>query len=102
MAGSEIGPAHPTTFRVRITGRVQGVGFRAWVEREATRRGLDGWVRNTRDGAVEALFSSRTAADVTGMLADCRQGPPSAHVTDVTTDPSEENAGRGFRVLPTA
>ena len=43
------------TVRVTITGRVQGVGYRAWVEREASRRRLDGWVRNRRDGAVEAV-----------------------------------------------
>ena len=46
-----------TTVHVMVTGRVQGVGFRAWVEREARARRLGGWVRNRADGAVEAVFS---------------------------------------------
>ena len=57
--------------RVRITGRVQGVGFRYWVEREATDRGLDGWVRNRRDGSVEAVFQGEDAS-VQSMVRACR------------------------------
>jgi acylphosphatase len=86
--------------RVRITGRVQGVGFRAWVENEAIARGLDGWVRNTRDGSVQALFSGH-AADVAGMLTACREGPPMAIVNDIEIAETTDPAGRGFRVLPT-
>jgi acylphosphatase len=67
--------------QVVVAGRVQGVGFRAFVEREAARLGLAGWVRNLRDGSVEAVFSGE-AGDVEAMLTACRQGPRSALVTD--------------------
>jgi acylphosphatase len=64
---------------VLICGRVQGVGFRAWTEVTALERGLQGWVRNRRDGAVEALFSGLEAA-VAATIDDCRAGPPGARV----------------------
>lgn len=89
------------TVRVRIGGHVQGVGYRAWLEAEASARGLDGWVRNRRDGGVEALLSGDPAS-VAGMLAACREGPPAAAVTSVEPAETAEPAGRGFRVLPTA
>ena len=60
--------------RVRIEGSVQGVGFRYWTERVATELGLAGWVRNRRDGSVEALFCG-PAEDVAEMLERCRDGP---------------------------
>jgi acylphosphatase len=88
------------TVRVRITGRVQGVGYRVWVEGEAIARGLNGWVRNKRDGAVEALFSGDPTS-VADMLTACREGPPLAIVNAVELAESAEPAGRGFRVLPT-
>ena len=65
--------------RVRIEGRVQGVGYRYWTERVAGELGLTGWVRNRRDGTVEAVFSG-AADDVAEMLERCRDGPPSAQV----------------------
>ena len=58
---------------VRIEGRVQGVWFRGWTVDDATRLKLDGWVRNRRDGSVEALFAGRAQA-VDKMLAACRRG----------------------------
>ena len=64
---------------VVIRGQVQGVGFRAFVEDEATRRGIAGWVRNRRDGTVEAVFEGPAEA-VAGMIAACRNGPPGARV----------------------
>ena len=64
---------------VLIRGRVQGVGFRAWTEVTALERGLQGWVRNRRDGAVEALFSG-PETDVLAMIDDCQAGPPGARV----------------------
>lgn len=83
---------------VRIEGRVQGVWFRAWTEKTATGHGLSGWVRNRPDGSVQALFSGPTDA-VDRMLADCRDGPPLASVTDILTEPAEAPELSGFRVL---
>ena len=75
--------ALPRTLHVRITGRVQGVYYRAWTCRRAEALGLDGWVRNRRDGSVEAVFSGAPDA-IDMMLADCRTGPPDARVADVS------------------
>ncbi|MEX1109638.1 MAG: acylphosphatase [Dongiaceae bacterium] len=68
--------------RAVMTGEVQGVWFRAWTIEEATKRGLRGWVRNRRDGSVEALFAGDPAR-VDTMLAACREGPPMAQVENV-------------------
>jgi len=89
------------TVRVLITGRVQGVGYRAWVEWRATALGLHGWVRNRRDGAVEALFSGACGA-VENMLEQCRAGPSLARVRDVTAVEEGGTAPIGFKVLPIA
>jgi acylphosphatase len=92
--------------QVRITGRVQGVGYRYWVEQKATARGLEGWVRNRRDGSVEALFAG-PAGVVSDMIALCRRGPSSARVEAVTEEPVDADAlnlryaGERFSVLPT-
>ncbi len=59
---------------VSVRGQVQGVGFRAFVERHALRHGLDGWVRNRRDGSVEAVFAGSKSA-VEAMIAECHTGP---------------------------
>ena len=67
---------------VRISGRVQGVSFRAWTERRATSLGLSGWVRNLANGDVEAVFSG-PAEDVEAMVAECRQGPRLARIEHV-------------------
>lgn len=64
---------------VVIRGRVQGVGYRAWAEVTALERGLQGWVRNRRDGAVEAVFGG-PEDEVAAMIAQCRRGPPGARV----------------------
>ena len=64
---------------VLIRGRVQGVGFRAWTEVTALERRLQGWVRNRRDGAVEALFIG-LEIDVLSMIEECRFGPHGARV----------------------
>ena len=90
-----------------ITGRVQGVGYRAWVEYQATASGLDGWVRNRKDGSVEAVFAGNAKA-VADMVALCRHGPPSARVTALINESAGEDqlnlrrVGEGFSVLPTA
>ena len=86
---------------VRIEGRVQGVWFRAWIVDEATRRELEGWVRNRRDGSVEALFSG-PAREVDNMVLACRRGPPAAVVGNVTVSPSAAPASPGFHQIPTA
>ncbi len=85
--------------RVRITGRVQGVWFRAWTEAEARERALDGWVRNRRDGSVEALFHGPEDV-VDRMLAACRVGPPAARVADVAAVEAEAPEVAGFTVRP--
>jgi len=84
---------------VRITGRVQGVGYRAFVEREAVARGLSGWVRNRRDGSVEAVFSGAPAI-VEAMIAACREGPLLAHVDAVERLGELPPLDGPFRVAP--
>lgn len=84
---------------VRITGVVQGVGYRAWTEHAARSRGLDGWVRNRRDGSVEAVIAGDEAS-VEDMLRALRAGPPSSEVDEVIAE-AAEMPGAGFRVLST-
>lgn len=67
---------------VMLRGRVQGVGYRAWCAREAERRGLLGFARNRRSGAVEAVFAG-PADEVEAMLAACRTGPAVARVDEM-------------------
>ena len=71
-----------TVRHVILRGRVQGVGFRVWTEHMALRHGLEGFVRNRRDGSVEAAFAG-APQDVEAMIAQCRDGPPGAHVEAV-------------------
>jgi acylphosphatase len=92
--------------QVTIRGRVQGVGYRAWVEHRARAHALEGWVRNRRDGSVEALFSGPEDV-VSNMVASCRRGPSSARVDAVQVEPGNPDAlnvrraGERFSVLPT-
>jgi acylphosphatase len=92
--------------QVTIRGRVQGVGYRAWVEHQAIARDLEGWVRNRRDGSVEALFAG-PAGIVAEMVAFCRRGPPSALVEAIHDEAAGSEAlnlrraGERFSVLPT-
>ena len=93
-----------TAVRVRITGKVQGVWFRAWTCEQARVLGLDGWVRNLSDGSVEGLFAGPPEA-VERVLAACHRGPPSARVALVTpapVSPEEIAAGSGFGQRPDA
>ena len=95
-----------TIRHVVVHGRVQGVGYRAFVEDEAYRRGLHGWVRNRRDGSVEAVFAGPPAA-VESMIEACRRGPMSARITalDQREGTAADLGGRAvndvFAVLPT-
>ena len=92
---------------VVISGRVQGVGFRAWMEYHAGKRGLEGWARNCRDGSVEAVFAGEPRA-VGAMLEACRNGPPGAwvdkveHAEAAADQLALRQAGESFSVLPTA
>jgi acylphosphatase len=87
--------------RLRITGRVQGVGYRAWVIQEAARLGLRGWVRNCADGSVEALVTGADDA-VAVMIEACYEGPFAARVGAVAVSEAEDDGSDGFRPLPTA
>ena len=93
--------------RVAIRGRVQGVGFRAWVEHSALRRGLEGWVRNRRDGSVEAVFAG-PAETVAAMIEACRRGPGGSRVDAVEDAAAGDDDVKGrypgelFSVLPTS
>jgi len=92
---------------VVIRGLVQGIGFRAWTQSTALAHGLEGWVRNRRDGAVEAVFAgppSRVAA----MIETCRKGPRGARVDSLdhwiagSSALAPRRAGEQFSLLPTA
>lgn len=82
--------------RVRVSGHVQGVWFRASAEREAAARGLAGFARNERDGSV-LLELEGPAGAVEAMVAWCRLGPPRAEVTDVEVTEVPVRGTRGFR-----
>jgi acylphosphatase len=88
------------TVRLRISGRVQAVGYRAFVIDEARRLGLRGWVRNRRDGTVEASAAGAGEA-VEQLVEACRHGPPAARVTEVAISEDAEDGGVGFEARPT-
>lgn len=83
--------------RVSITGRVQGVFFRAECARRARELGLVGFVRNTPDGRVEAVFEG-PSQDVDTMIEWCRQGPPLAVVDEVEVTGEDSRGDTEFRV----
>lgn len=85
--------------RLRIDGNVQGVGFRHWTQRLAGQLELSGWVRNRRDGSVEAVFSGAPEA-VEEAMKRCRIGPRSAKVTDVAVIEEDEPVVEGFEIRP--
>ncbi|XVF76431.1 hypothetical protein PTKIN_Ptkin13bG0265600 [Pterospermum kingtungense] len=93
-------PSQTKTERVVIKGRVQGVFYRNWTIENATQLGLKGWVRNRRDGSVEALFSG-SPDSVQEMEQRCRRGPSTAKVTGLQVFPSDEDPGAGFEKKPT-
>jgi acylphosphatase len=86
--------------RLRITGRVQGVGYRAWALQVASRFGLRGWVRNRTDGSVEALVIGEDDA-VARMIEACREGPFGARVSDVAITDAEDDGSAEFTAEPT-
>jgi acylphosphatase len=93
-----------TTRQLRISGRVQGVGYRDALRRQALARGLAGWVRNRRDGTVEAVLQG-DARSVEKVIAWAQRGPPAARVDRVDAQPAQGESDRpyaGFEMLPTA
>lgn len=91
--------AAPIARRLVIAGRVQGVGFRYAFADEARMRGLGGWVRNRRDGRVEALVSGPAPA-VEAMIAWARGGPPAARVSSVDVEEAIATSG-AFEIVAT-
>jgi len=92
------------TFHLRISGRVQGVGYRDALRAEALRRGLSGWVRNRFDGSVEAIVQGSPEA-VEAVIAWARRGPPAARVDNLEARPAAgalERSYAGFDWLPSA
>ena len=92
-----------STLHLRISGRVQGVGYRDALRAEALARGVSGWVRNRRDGAVEAVLQGEPAA-VEAVVAWMRRGPPAARVSGVDARAAQGELDRpyeGFDWLPT-
>lgn len=87
------------TVEVRITGRVQGVGYRAWTRDRARASDLSGWVKNLSDGSVVAHLSGEADA-VARLLAEMEDGPPLAEVLTVETDEAGVATGptHGFEV----
>jgi len=81
--------------RLRIQGRVQGVGYRWWAVGQAQRLGLDGWARNRADGSVEILAIGGAGA-IEALAAACARGPSAAHVVRVDRTPSEDDGSVGF------
>ncbi|MNC86234.1 Acylphosphatase [compost metagenome] len=93
-----------TTRQLCISGRVQGVGYRDALRRQALACGLAGWVRNRHDGTVEALLQG-DAGRVEELIAWARRGPPAARVDRVDVQPAQAESDRpfaGFEMLPTA
>ena len=95
MSGTAIQAIH-----VIVEGRVQGVGYRAFVEREAKKRGLTGWVRNRSDGTVEAVFSGGEE-DLESMIVACHRGPRLSLVRNVRQQPHPQAEWKDFAVWPT-
>jgi len=92
------------TRHLRVSGRVQGVGYREGLRREALACGVAGWVRNRRDGSVEALLQGEAGA-VEKVIVWARRGPPAARVDRVDGQPAQGEFDRpcaDFEVLPTA
>ena len=83
--------------RVVVHGLVQGVFFRDSVRGLARAAGVQGWVRNTPDGTVEAVFEGEPEA-VERLVAFCRQGPRGARVDSLVVSPEEPEGLRGFAI----
>jgi acylphosphatase len=92
------------TYHLRIAGRVQGVGYRDALRRQALACGVTGWVRNRSDGTVEAVLRGNPDA-VDALVAWARRGPPAAGVNGIEARAAQGDLDRpysGFDCLPTA
>lgn len=78
-----------------VSGKVQGVYYRTWTVENARKLNISGWVRNRKDGSVEALFSG-TDEQVQKMIKQCWEGPENAQVENIVTKESRETPGEGF------
>ena len=87
-------------FHARVSGRVQGVGFRFFVEREATRLGARGWVRNLADGQVE-MVACGPKDKLDQLLRRVREGPSLGWVQSVSVVWQEPDSSRGFEIRST-
>jgi acylphosphatase len=96
MSDAKASPAR-VRVRARIRGRVQGVWFRGATADEARRQGVDGWVRNCADGAVEAIFEGRPES-VAALVAFVRRGPPAARVESVELGEESPAGETGFSI----
>jgi acylphosphatase len=85
---------------VVIKGKVQGVYYRNWAVDTAQKLGVNGWVRNLKDGSVEAVVSGRSA-DVDAFVEKCHSGPAAARVSGVEVTPCKEEVPQGFEGKPT-
>lgn len=98
--------AAPLIRHVTVSGTVQGVGYRAFVEGQVLAHGLEGWVRNRRNGTVEAVFCGGAMA-VEAVIAACQRGPPAAVVGNLEVADAPESLmqlrrpGELFSTLPT-
>ena len=87
--------SQPTRIHVVVHGHVQGVFFRDTVRRSAREHGVSGWVRNRRDGTVEAVFEGPPEG-VSALVELCRTGPPGAHVERVEVTEEQPEGLSGF------
>jgi acylphosphatase len=85
-------------FHVFISGKVQGVSYRFYTEKQAQALGVNGWVRNLADRRVEAVFEGEEKA-VQSMLKWCEQGSPHAVVNEVISDEEIPEGIKGFRIV---
>jgi acylphosphatase len=88
------------TRRIVVRGRVQGVWYRGWTVDQAAALGLDGWVRNRRDGSVEILASGSEEA-IAALIERCHSGPGAARVEQVEVEQVEDSVAPGFFQKPT-
>ena len=80
-----------------VSGRVQGVGYRYWLRQQAESGGVNGWVRNQRNGAVEAYFAGDSGR-VEDLLALCRRGPAGAQIDGIDVRETPDEDVSGFRI----